>query len=232
MPTSPVPRPAWLPPLWAVLDYAGPARSVILAYKEQGCRSLADPLGTALAGGLRAGWEAAGQGRRGAARASGRRVVVVPIPSSAAARRTRGDQPTLRLARVAVRRLRDGGVPAELVTALEQRPGVRDQAGLSATERARNLDGALRIRTAARPLLGDGADVLLADDIVTSGATLSAAARVLAASDILVAGAAVVAATQREFPRPAQPTPGEHRSTSGESLGRGPPADRAECRLA
>lgn len=189
-PTDPSPRPAWLPAVWAVADYDGAPRAVLLAYKEHGSRRLAHPLGGALAAGLAAAF-AGGGGLLAQAR-----CVVVPMPSSAAARRNRGEDPMLRLTTVAVRRLRANGLPVTLLPALEQLPGVLDQASLSARDRIRNLTGALRIRPRALPLLA-AATVLLADDIVTTGATLAEANRVLVAGDCVVTGAAVVAATRR-----------------------------------
>lgn len=191
--TVPIPRPACLPAVWAVADYQGSAREVLVAYKEHGRRRLAGPLGAALAAGLSAALEAAG----GLPPACAASCVVVPMPSSAAARRSRGDDPTRRLASAAVRRLRAGGVPAQLLPALRQLPGVVDQAGLSAEARLRNLTGMLQVRPAAMPPLRAAAAVLLADDIVTTGATLAEATRVLQAGNCAVTGAAVVAATRR-----------------------------------
>lgn len=167
---------------------------MLLAYKEHGVRRLAGPLGTALAAGL----AAASSGSSGSPGSPGSHCVVVPMPSSAAARRSRGEDPTLRLARVAAGVLRSGGRPARLLPALEQSPGVRDQAGLSASDRVRNLSGGLRMRPSAIRWLRASPTVLLADDIVTTGATLAEATRVLQAGDIAVAGAAVVAATRRQ----------------------------------
>jgi ComF family protein len=62
----------------------------------------------------------------------------------------------------------------------------RSQVGLSRPARAANLQGAFRVRDAARPRL-QGRRVLLVDDVMTTGATANAAARVL-----LRAGAASV----------------------------------------
>lgn len=202
-PTAPTPRPSWLPPLWAVADYHGSARAVIIAYKEHGTRGLAAPLGTALADGLSAALATCGPNL--SAGRPRRPCLVVPMPSGVMARRARGEDPTLRLVRVAVRRLRTRGVPATVLPALEQLPGVLDQAGLSAAERMRNLSGALRVRPRAQRELAGASAVLLADDIVTTGATLAAASRVLQAQDCAVAGAAVIAATRRRSAGAAGP---------------------------
>jgi hypothetical protein len=84
---------------------------------------------------------------------------------------------------------------------------VRDSAGLSAVERRANLAGSFRL--AGQPPAD--AAVVLADDVVTSGATLTAAAAAL--SPGLPPGAlpvlgAVVAATPRAPSRPTVGTPG------------------------
>jgi predicted amidophosphoribosyltransferase len=66
------------------------------------------------------------------------------------------------------------------------------QKGLGIAERARNLDGVFAL---ARPV--GGVRVLVVDDVVTTGATLAAAAGVLRAGGADVVGAAVLAATPR-----------------------------------
>jgi predicted amidophosphoribosyltransferase len=121
----------------------------------------------------------------------------VPMPSSATARRARGADPTWHLVATAVRHLRAGGTPVRVLPALRQSRAVADQAELSARGRAANLRGALEVRSGAVPLLAGAGAVVLADDIVTTGATLAEAARALVAVGVAVRGAAVVAATQR-----------------------------------
>jgi predicted amidophosphoribosyltransferase len=79
--------------------------------------------------------------------------------------------------------------------ALTQGRRVADQAGLRAAARQENLFGAFRLR---RPIT-TGAAVLV-DDLVTTGSSLTEAARVLRAARIRVLGAATVAATVRLRP--------------------------------
>jgi len=78
------------------------------------------------------------------------------------------------------------------VPALEHRRRVADQAGLTATDRAANLTGALQARLDLH-----GVRVIIVDDVVTTGATLAEAARALRAAGAEVLAAAVIAATER-----------------------------------
>jgi predicted amidophosphoribosyltransferase len=132
------------------------------------------PLGAALAGAVRQ-----------LGRPDG--VVLVPVPSSPAAVRARGQDHARRLARAAARTL--PGVPARPLLRLTR--AVADQAGLDTAARARNLSGALTARASA------GLRVVVVDDVVTTGATLAEATRALQAAGAQVLGAAVVAATVR-----------------------------------
>ncbi|MGW6911851.1 ComF family protein [Streptomyces sp. NPDC054940] len=62
----PVPEPPGLPVVHAAARYADEVRAVLLAHKERGALALAAPLGTALAGAVRAGLREAGAGGGGA----------------------------------------------------------------------------------------------------------------------------------------------------------------------
>jgi predicted amidophosphoribosyltransferase len=166
----PTPAPPGLPPLVAAAAYDGVVRSLLLAHKERGRLALARPLGTALAG---------------AADVLGRGPVLVPVPSSPTAVRARGHDHARRLAATAARRL---GVGCRVL--LVQARSVQDQAGLDAAARSANLEGALRARRRV-----DGLEVVVVDDVVTTGATLVEAARALTAAGARVRGAAVVGAT-------------------------------------
>lgn len=176
-----------LPPVVAAATYDGVVRSLLLAHKERGRLALARPLGHALAG---------------AAAVHGRGVLLVPVPSSPASVRARGHDHARRLSAVAGRRL---GAPTAAV--LVQARQVQDQAGLDAAARSANLAGALRAR---RRL--DGLDVVVVDDVVTTGATLAEAARALTAAGARVRGAAVVAATVLRGTRTVVVTPLSRRS--------------------
>lgn len=166
--------PPRLPPLAAAARYGGPVRSGLLAYKEHGRLALARPLGAALAAAAACLDPPPG-------------AVLVPVPSSVAAVRARGHDHARRLAGVAAGRLRMRSRPL-----LRPARAVADNAGLGVAERAANLRGAL---VARRPL--PGVDVVVVDDVVTTGATVREAVRALREAGASVRGVAVVAITPR-----------------------------------
>ncbi|WP_207386208.1 ComF family protein [Protofrankia symbiont of Coriaria ruscifolia] len=141
-------------------------------------------------------------------------VVLVPVPSTRAAVRRRGFDHVRRLADGATRVLCRAGVPTRVVPMLRSARPVADQAGLTATDRVTNLDGAFVLRhglegqrrrdhaafVSGVPGGRDGCGVpeplfVVIDDVVTTGATLSEATRVLRAGAVPVSVVAVSAAT-------------------------------------
>jgi predicted amidophosphoribosyltransferase len=180
-----------LPPTVAAGAYVGPVRPAVIAFKERGRAELARPLGTALALAVAAVSRAVPE-RRGP-------LLLVPVPSSRAALRTRGRDHVRELTRHAVAELRAAGLPASEARLLRRRGRVEDSAGLSAAQRRANLAGTFLVGP-RRPLPGPGALLVLVDDVVTSGATLAEAAGALAGAvppGALPVVAAVVAATPR-----------------------------------
>ncbi|MFD9007005.1 ComF family protein [Streptomyces sp. NPDC059582] len=184
----PAPEPSGLPVVHAAARYADEARAVLLAHKERGALALAGPLGTALAGAVRAGLAEAGTRVRVAVAGSGRDpgtegdapVLLVPVPSGRRAVRARGHDPTRRIALAAAGELRRTGTPARVLAVLRQRREVADQAGLDARQRMDNLAGALTVASGAGRLL-DAGPVVLVDDLMTTGASLAEAARAVRA---------------------------------------------------
>lgn len=170
----PHPRTVDLPgvgPVTAGLTYDGVARAAVLALKEEGRTALAASLAVPFAAAV------------STALAGHPDAVIVAVPSSRSARRRRGFEPVRLLAGRA-------GIPLTPLF-LPARPHAAQKA-LGVAERARNLDGVFEL---AKPVRG--IHVLLVDDVVTTGATLSAAANVLRAGGAQVVGAAALAATPR-----------------------------------
>ncbi|QKW38988.1 ComF family protein [Actinomadura sp. NAK00032] len=211
---------AGIPPPWTVAAYEGPLRTILAAYKERGRTALAAPLGEALATAVQATLTGPSKGTavpqkgaavspkgaavpsKGASTAGDARLedvqagpVVVWVPSGRGAVRRRGHDPLRGLVEIAVRRLWAEGVPVSMMDALRQRGRVADQVGLTARQRAANVQGAVE----ARPCVA-GRRVVLVDDVVTTGASLAEAARALRAAGAEVTATATIAATPRHRP--------------------------------
>jgi predicted amidophosphoribosyltransferase len=186
----PSPRPAGLVRPYAVTAYDGTAKAAVVAHKEHAALPLATPLGRALALSVMAVLVAAPP-----AGGRGRPPLLVGPPTSAERVRARGHDPLLRIVRCCVRSLADSGVPVETRRLLEPSRAVADQSGLSAADRGANLAGAFRVRSRCRRALA-GREVLVVDDVVTTGATAAEVCRALAEADADVLGVAVVAATR------------------------------------
>jgi len=180
-------------PTWALAPYTGPVRELVVAWKDHGRLDLTGALTGALAVAARdVAAELHGAGLRGAGLRAP--VLVVPAPSSGAARRRRGADLVALLARAVAVACVAEGVPARPAAVLAQRRGVRDQAGLGVRARGRNLGGQIRWRPRA-PRPEAGQPVLLVDDVLTTGATLAACAREVERAGGVVVGALTIAAT-------------------------------------
>jgi predicted amidophosphoribosyltransferase len=180
----PDPVPPGLVPVYAAAAYDGLIRDLVLAHKEHRRLALARPLGAVLAGVLLDVPLAAP-------------LVLVPVPSSPAVVRRRGHDPLLRMTRVAAGLLRQGGADASVRPALRQRRTPQDQAGLDAAARHANLHGVMDGRPRIARVLADR-EVVVVDDVVTTGATAREAQRALEAADVRVVAVAALAATRRK----------------------------------
>ena len=192
---SPVPCLRGFPPTWAASPYDAAARKALVAYKDGDRRDLVAVLAPMLSHAMGEALE--GDPHLRAVLASGNGpVFVIPVPSSPAAVRRRGDAPLDLLARAAVREV---GLPSrDLIVspALRLRRRVADQSGLNHRQRASNVECAMQVRTRWGRSLG-GVTCLLVDDVLTTGATLVEAARALRVGGAGHIAAATVAATQR-----------------------------------
>jgi predicted amidophosphoribosyltransferase len=208
-------------PVWAPAPYTGPVLGAVLGPGR------GPELGPALGPGLGA---VPGEGPAGC------QVLVVPAPTTRAARRARGRDPVALLARAVAAGLDASGTPARSAALLVHRGRARDQVGLGARARGARLGavavapgrllgthagglvrpvvgppaGARRGAAGRRPSTGAPAPVvacLLVDDVVTTGATLAARERALTSAGALVLGAVALAAT---------PSPSERRRSAGQ----------------
>ena len=132
--------------------YEGSAREILKAFKYGGVDYLAPALAAMMA----------------AADPAPAHAVVVPVPATRRERRGRAFFPAAELAAEFARATRRRCAPR----LLEKTRETERQAGLPLARRAENVRGAFRAGPAP-------ADVLLVDDVATSGATLSACARAL-----------------------------------------------------
>jgi predicted amidophosphoribosyltransferase len=183
--TQPSPCPRGFPRTATAGPYDELLRSLVSAHKERPTLSLTVPLAGQLTAAVRLLLDTASPGRR---------ICLVPVPSAGSTVRERGFDAAWALARRTARTLRDSdGLDVVATKALAQRRGVLDQSGLDAGARRRNLAG--RLRMARRPPPGYG--VVVVDDVVTTGSTLTEASRVLGEHQIILVGAATVASTVR-----------------------------------
>jgi predicted amidophosphoribosyltransferase len=174
----------------AALRYEGAVRRVLLAFKNQHRTDQARPLSQALLPALRRALAASSAGGP-----TGGQVLIVAVPTSKRAFRTRGYHPISLVLRAAgIRHARVLRVTKETTS----------QKLLGAHQRAVNVRGAL---IATRPLAG--VPVIIIDDVLTTGATIDEAARAIS-----VAGGAVIAAATIGF-TPRTGVPRDNASSEG-----------------
>ena len=160
--------------------FSGLVRRALHELKYGGETRLAAPLGEAIA----RRWRRAGAGGD----------VLVPVPVHADRARRRGYDQAELIARVAAREL---GLPFAPI--LERTRQTIAQFDLDRTTRATNVQGAFELRARvgragrAGPAGGAGRWIVLVDDVVTTGATLSACAEPLLAAGAIGVSAITVA---------------------------------------
>lgn len=159
-------------PVFSLGRYAGARRAAIVAMKEHGRTDLIPRLAVAVEAGVTRllTW--------GIVELP---LTVVPAPTRWSAARRRGGDPVAAMAQAAA------GVDVAVTTALRMRASTRDSVGLSPGQRERNVAGRVKLR---RSVSGE---VLLIDDVVTTGATASESVRVLHAAGAHVTAVLTVA---------------------------------------
>jgi ComF family protein len=179
----PIGLPSDIPPPLLQLEWCAPfggvVRKALHELKYAGETRLATPLGEAIA----RRWRRAGAGGD----------LLVPVPVHADRARRRGYDQAELIARVAGERL---GLPCASI--LERRRATIAQFDLDRSARATNVAGAFGLRPglpmgvdSGRALVGRW--VILVDDVVTTGATLSACAETLVGAGTLGVSAITVA---------------------------------------
>lgn len=161
---------------------AGVLRAALIGWKEEGRFGLTSPLAHLLAAAV------------GELVEPGRAILIVPVPTSRRSKRARGADVVDELARASARLLRRTGADVRVGQALTYTRATDDQAGLDAEQRESNLRGAFRLRSVSALA---GREVIVVDDILTTGATVTEAVRVLSDAGHRPVGIAVVAATPR-----------------------------------
>lgn len=163
-------------PVFALGRYANARRQAILALKEHGRADLVVPLARALALGVH---------RLLAWGMVDTPLTLVPAPTRRSAARRRGGDPVTLLARAAVAQHPEIAVaPALRIKAL-----TRDSVGLGTAARERNITGRVVLRGRL-----PRTDVMVVDDIVTTGATARESVRVLEAAGVRVVAVLAIAA--------------------------------------
>lgn len=159
--------------------YAGPRRQGIVALKEHGRRDLVHPLARSLALGIHRliTWGVVGLP-----------LTVVPAPTRRSSARRRGGDPVARIAAVATA----GHPDIAVLNALRTAGLARDSVGLGTRARERNITG--RVRTVRGEIPGQiPGEVLMVDDVVTTGVTAREAVRALHAGGATVAAVLTLA---------------------------------------
>jgi len=147
-------------------SYESGLRDLIHMLKYQGVRPAANVLGRMLAeaiADLEAGWAPSP-------------VLVMPVPLSSAKFRARGFNQAELIARAALKLMASPDRYALSTDVLERTRDTQSQIGLTPHQRRANMRGAFRVKDRGKLA---GREVLLVDDVFTTGATASECARVL-----------------------------------------------------
>lgn len=189
---TPQPSPTGFPPTWAQGKYAGALQQVVRRHKDEDrpdlCRWCSPYLRGALAACL-------GEDVVVRDAVMSRDALITAVPSSVKASRSRGRDPLWEILRGAWRTDELGFAGPVHLLRITRR--TRDQAGLSAVDRARNMDRSMIVAARMVPVVA-GRVVVLVDDIVTTGSTLVEAHRALAAAGASYVAAVCIAATPRD----------------------------------
>jgi len=175
-------------PIAAAATYAPPISNGIIAFKDRGQWPLRHELSRLLARSVAHLCLSVETNPSLAIRP----LALVPIAASAAAIRERDGDVIAELAVGAARLLSSVGLHVTVNQLLVLRRPHRDNVGLSRKQRMTNMADAFAV--SAVPAIP--ANIVLVDDVVTTGSTLLAARSALVTAGVQVVGAAVLAATK------------------------------------
>lgn len=175
-------------PLVIAHEFSGPIAGIIRAVKQHGRTRLIPQLASSASASLSYGLRYLRRGEQT------RPLVLIPIPSSRRSRRQRGFILNERL-------LRGIGLRGDKRLRLIRQ--THDQRSLGRRDRARNLAGAMRADESLA-----GREVILFDDVVTTGATLREARRAVTAAGGVVVLFIAVAATRSNSWQTTRDIPG------------------------
>lgn len=167
-------------PIAAAALYEGSARNILLAAKERNQVALIPVIAKA---GLIAVDSLLHSVEKGTP------IALVPVPSMQRNLRSRGYNLVEQMAELIASHLRMRFDDVYVISVLRHNREVYDQSQLSASQRALNLSGALSTVTSCVPDL-KGRQVLILDDLVTTGSTLLEARRSLLLIGAQLKGAA------------------------------------------
>lgn len=151
--------------VWISTDYGGAAKVLLQKYKFNHLRTAANPLSAHLAATLRTYNDSNSLAKAG--------YLVVAVPTASGRVRERGFDHAALLAKTTAGRL------ALAYSPLLARLGQARQVGATRAQRMAQQTGTYRV---TRPYLVAGRNILLIDDVVTTGATLRAATAALRAA--------------------------------------------------
>jgi predicted amidophosphoribosyltransferase len=169
-------------PVRSLGDYQGPIASLINLAKEKGSEPASRVMASALSVVVQSFVPSEIPGGEG--------VYLVPVPATKSATRRRGGDP---LAEITNLLAADFHPRLRVVASLKNSRQRNEQSGLSVTDRMANARGSFEWVCATRAR----AKTILIDDVVTTGATLIAAAQAIRDAGLEVIGCATVAATRR-----------------------------------
>ena len=163
---------------FASTSYLGVGRNVIIAHKEHGCHALTPMLGILLA--------------RAVTSLTADPVTLVPIPPHAHSLAVRGTDPLADIVGAAVRYLHSIGQPAIHQPIIKRTREGSSVKKLDRAARRESVESSFAVTLRRRPHSGQ---LIVVDDVITTGTTITEARHALEQGGLRVCGAAAVAST-------------------------------------